>query len=416
MKIIKLSSVIVLLAALLFSCQKEYSFEKVITPAGTWEFNDSSKQYIGNMDTAYIQTIAPSTKIMSLMGRTANGQQSFRLHLYAIDSFTVGTYKASLSQTDFKYYTATKNIYQADQFIGEFIVVVTALGNNQITGTFSGTSQDSTGAIKQLTLGKFTSRINLSGNGTGGGGGTAVGTLGASAGTCTPTSAIGTYTQGVALTSGNTVTVTVTVTAPGTYTIATNTVNGVSFSKTGTFTTTGVQTVTLNGTGLPINSGNQTFTVTFGSSTCNFPINFGAGTPPATGTLGGSPGNCTTATQAGTYTQGIALTSANTVTVQVNVTTVGAYTISTNTVNGVSFTNSGTFTTTGPQNVILTGSGTPTSSGVQNFIVTFGSSLCTFSITFGSGTTPPAGDYFPLTLGSNWTYGLEGGTPSDSLN
>ncbi|HEV8079756.1 MAG TPA: hypothetical protein VGP43_03520 [Chitinophagaceae bacterium] len=414
MKILKLSSVIVLLAALFFSCQKEYSFEKVITPAGTWEFNDSSKQYIGNMDTAYIQTIAPSTKIMTLMGRTANGQQTFLLHLYATDSFTVGTYKASLSQTDFQYYSTAKNIYQADQFIGEFIVVVTALGNNQITGTFSGTSQDSSGAIKQLTLGKFTSRINLSGNGTGGGGGgTATGTLGASAGTCTPTSATGTYTQGVSLTSGNTVTVTVTVTTPGTYTIATNTVNGVSFSKTGTFTTAGVQTITLNGAGTPINSGNQTFTVTFGSSTCNFPINFGAGTPPATGTLGGSPGSCTTATQAGTYTQGTALTSANTVTVQVNVTTVGAYTISTNTVNGVSFSNTGTFTATGVQNVVLNGTGTPVNSGVQNFIITFGSSTCNFSITFAAGTPLPP-DYFPTTLNSNWTYAI-GSTPTDSI-
>jgi hypothetical protein len=232
------------------------------------------------MDTAYIQA-SGTTKTLSLIGRTADGQQNFRLNLFAIDSFTVGTYKASLSQTDFQYFAQGKNIYQADQFIGEFIVVVTALGNNQITGTFSGTSKDSTGAIKQLTLGKFTSRINLSGNGTGGGGGgTAVGTLGASAGTCMPVTNTGTYKQGMALTSGNTVTVTVTVATPGTYTIATNTVNGVTFLKTGTFTTTGVQTVTLDGTGMPLNSGSQNFTVTFGSSTCSFPINFEAGTPP----------------------------------------------------------------------------------------------------------------------------------------
>ena len=410
MKTLKIQSLIVILAVLFFSCQKEFSLEAIITPAGTWQFNDSTKLYTGNIDTAYIETTG-TTKILNLAGKSADGQQKFLLHLKATDSFTVGTYKASLFQSDFQYYTQAKNIYQADQFIGEFIVTITAIGNNNITGIFAGISEDSLSALKPLTLGKFTSRINLSSNGTGGGGtGSASGTLGASAGVCTPITTGGTFTQGVTLTATNTATVSVTVTTIGTYTISTNTVNGVSFSKTGTFTTTGLQTVILNGSGVPVSSGNQNFAVTFGSSTCNFTINFAAGAAPATGTLGGSPGSCTPVTPAGTYMQGVALTATNTVLVQVNVATVGAYTISTTTVNGVSFTGTGTFTTTGLQNVILTGTGIPTGSGIKNFAVTFGTSTCNFSITFSAVT-----DYFPTTVNSFWAYGKQGGVPSDSF-
>ena len=418
MKTLKTSSLFLLLAALFFSCQKEYSLEGIVTPAGTWQFNDAAKLYTGNIDTAFIET-AGTTKTLNLVGKSSDGKQNFLLRIIGTDSITVGTYKASLFQTDFQYYIQSKTLYEADGILvgaGEFSVTITAIGNNNVTGIFSGDSQDSTGAMKPITLGKFTSRINLSTNGTGGGGGTgaAVGTLLSAAGVCTPITTGGTYTQGVALTSTNTATVRVTVNTVGTYTISTNTVNGVSFSKTGTFTATGAQSVILNGTGTPVNSGNQNFTVTFGTSTCSFTVNFGAGTAPATGTLGGSPGSCTSFTPAGTYTQGIALTSANTVQVQANVATVGSYTISTNTVNGVSFSKTGTFTATGLQNVTLTGTGTPVNSGSQNYTVTFGSSTCNFSITFLPGTAP-VGDYFPTTINSYWAFGLEGGTPSDSF-
>jgi hypothetical protein len=102
-------------------------------------------------------------------------------------------------------------------------------------------------------------------------------------------------------------------------------------------------------------------------------------------TLGGSPGNCTPAVFAGTYTKGVALTTTNTVTVQVNIGSVflgGVYAAVTNTVNGVSFSGFGTLP--GMQNLILTGTGTPTNSGAQTFTVTLGANLstCTFSLNF----------------------------------
>lgn len=283
MKILKASSLLILFATLFFSCQKEYSLEHVVTAAGTWEFKDSTKLFAGNIDTAYIDATG-ATRIMTLQGKSSDGAQTFLLHLYATDSFTVGNYKASLSQTDFAYYTQAKTFYTADQStfpLGEFTVVITAIGNNSVTGTFSGASEDSTGALKPLTLGKFSSRINLSGNGTGGGGsGSASGVLGVSAGSCTPYTPSGIYTQGITLTSSNTVGVTVTVTTPGSYVISTNTVNGVSFSSSGTFTTVGTYNVILTGSGTPVSSGPQNFAVTFGASTCNFSITFLPGTAP----------------------------------------------------------------------------------------------------------------------------------------
>jgi len=102
---------------------------------------------------------------------------------------------------------------------------------------------------------------------------------------------------------------------------------------------------------------------------------------PDPGSLGGSPGNCTTATFAGTYAKGIALTAANTLTVQINVATAGTYTVSTNTVNGVTFSGTGALST-GLQNVTIQGTGTPTNSGAQVYTVTFGNSSCSFTLTY----------------------------------
>jgi len=77
----------------------------------------------------------------------------------------------------------------------------------------------------------------------------------------------GNYPVGVALTAANTLTLKLTVTAVGTYNITTSTVNGYNFSKSGSFTTTGAQTITLPGTGTPVATGINTFTVTFGTTT-----------------------------------------------------------------------------------------------------------------------------------------------------
>ncbi|MEI9958835.1 MAG: hypothetical protein WDM90_21555 [Ferruginibacter sp.] len=92
-------------------------------------------------------------------------------------------------------------------------------------------------------------------------------------GTCTNFLLAGVYTAGVATNSSNTVTLKVTVLTPGTYTITTPTVDGITFSGTGTFTTATSTTVVLtaSGTPTPANSGPFTFTMGGGSG-CSFTL------------------------------------------------------------------------------------------------------------------------------------------------
>ena len=278
MRIIRLLLLIVITCPLFWSCQKEYSLEgsNIKLPAGTWQFNDSAKLFKGTMDTAYIDTTAP-TRVLNLLGTSLSGLEAFSIRLYSIDSFTVGTYKASLSQSEFNYSSSTGLVYQSDLLTGEFIVTINVLSNNRITGIFSGMSKDSAGNSKQITLGKFTSAIKLRSVATGN---SASGSLGVTAGSCTPVTISGIFTQGIVLDPSNTVQVQVTVSTPGTYTISTNTINGVSFKKSGSFASAGIQNVVMTGVGMPVNAGSQNFTVTFGASVCNFSITFLAGTPP----------------------------------------------------------------------------------------------------------------------------------------
>jgi hypothetical protein len=106
-----------------------------------------------------------------------------------------------------------------------------------------------------------------------------MGTLKDSLGDCDSMSLNGTYTEGQALTSTNTVVVAVNVTVPGTYKIATDTVNGFSFIDSGFFAAAGTYLVTLEGSGTPILPIASDFTVTFGSSFCDFTVTVAPGTP-----------------------------------------------------------------------------------------------------------------------------------------
>ncbi|VFA41426.1 Uncharacterised protein [Chryseobacterium indologenes] len=72
----------------------------------------------------------------------------------------------------------------------------------------------------------------------------------------------GVYKVGTALTASNTITLPVNVSAMGSYTVVTNTVDGISFSGSGTFTATGNQNITLNGTGTPTSTSVKTLTIT----------------------------------------------------------------------------------------------------------------------------------------------------------
>jgi len=244
------------------------------------------------------------------------------------------------------------------------------------------------------------------------------GSLQNSAGDCLSKKVGGTYTATKSLADSNYIDVTIDVTQAGHYTVYTDTVNGYFFSGSGTFSTVGSNSVRIKGFGTPVSEGTNDFTVFYDSSFCSVPVIV----LPSTGGSGGSAvytlqsngTDCMNAIPAGTYTQGVVLTSANKITIQVNVTKVGTWNVTTSSVAGFSFSGSGTFTATGVQSITLTASGTPNASGSQVFPVTVGTSSCSFTITVAAGTNPPpSGDYFPLTQNSYWTY--DDGAGSDTL-
>jgi hypothetical protein len=199
------------------------------------------------------------------------------------------------------------------------------------------------------------------------------GTLGGAPNACAPITVNGTYTQNTALGAGNTVQVQITTSAVGPYSITTDTVAGIYFNTSGT-STGAAQTITLNGFGTPNATGAKTFTVKFGTSSCTFQVTINA--PAATAWVP----DCSTATPAGLYETNLQLNCSNTVTVDVNVTQPGAYTITTNTVNGMTFSASGTFAAAGPATVTLVGSGTPgATSGNYTFQMP-GTTSCNFDV------------------------------------
>ena len=122
----------------------------------------------------------------------------------------------------------------------------------------------------------------------------------------------------------------------------------------------------------------------------------GTGTPIATYTIG-TGGSCANTTINGNYNEGFALDASNTVTLDATVTNVGAWNITTNTLNGYSFSGSGTFSTTGTVQLTLDGSGTPVTAQTDNFTATTnaGGGTCTFSVTVV--TVPTCGS--PISYG-----------------
>lgn len=184
---------------------------------------------------------------------------------------------------------------------------------------------------------------------------------------CSDTQVMGSYVQNRDLTSSNYLSVTVNVTKIGNYTITGTTTNGYNFYGTGVFLNTGVQTVQIPGQGTP--AAIQTDTVELSANgtdvTCMPAVMINVLSPAGTYTM-----SCGNATVNGVYKVGTALTASNTITLPVNVTVLGSYTVTTNTVDGISFSGSGIFTSTGNQNITLSGTGSPTSTSVKTLTIT----------------------------------------------
>lgn len=226
------------------------------------------------------------------------------------------------------------------------------------------------------------------------GGPSAVFTYAGAPANCTAPAINGTYFNGIALGSNNYVDLAVNVTTPGAYTVITNTTNGISFSGSGVFTATGAQVVRLIGSGTPSSTGS--FSYTPSNNGCSFNITVTPPAPPATFTYNGAPGNCTAPAINGTYTAGTALNSTNTIVLGVNVTVVGSYSVSTNSSNGVVFSGSGVFASTGANTITLTSNNTPSAVGSFDYTPTGG---CTFSITYTGGGGGGGTDFLKCTIG-----------------
>ncbi|MDN3695286.1 hypothetical protein QWZ06_25135 [Chryseobacterium tructae] len=184
---------------------------------------------------------------------------------------------------------------------------------------------------------------------------------------CSATQAMGSYVKGKDLTNSNYLNVKVNVTKVGNYTISGTTSNGYNFYGTGVFLNTGIQTLQISGQGNPQNI--QTDEVALNGNgidvTCTPPVSITVLSPAGSYTM-----SCGSATVNGVYKVGTALTASNTITLPVNVSALGSYTITTNTVDGISFKGSGTFTATGNQNVVLQGTGSPSSTTIKTITIT----------------------------------------------
>ncbi len=249
-------------------------------------------------------------------------------------------------------------------------------------------------------------------------GGIAVFSMVSNGGSCTAVLS-GNYYSGVTLGNTHTVQLQVDVTTPGIFSLQTNTRTGILFSASGSFADTGIQTITLTGSGTPDSVGDFPFTPEIPSS-CTFIVSVQKQqTILADYTLTGAPNQCTNAKINGQYLTGNAMTGGNYVVLNVDVRAPGDYTIRTDTLNGISFSASGTFTKTGPQTVTLAGSGYPTNA--QNLVFTpqgNNGSGCAFNLTIlNSG--PPA--TYVIVSGQNLCVGTAAGaytagTPLSAAN
>ena len=115
--------------------------------------------------------------------------------------------------------------------------------------------------------------------------------------TCGNAQVQGTYQAGTALNTTNTVAMQVNVTTPGTYSISTTAVNGMTFSAQGTFSATGTQPVTLSAAGTPGVARTDSIPITAGSTTCKFGV---VVNPAASGNVNTSTWSFTQGTK--TYT------------------------------------------------------------------------------------------------------------------
>jgi hypothetical protein len=188
---------------------------------------------------------------------------------------------------------------------------------------------------------------------------------------------VGLYQAGLATTANNWVDLAVDVTVAGSYNITASSTanNNISFSGIGTLPI-GAGVVRLIASGTPAVQGNFNYTVSLGTSTCNFSVAYGASAPVAVYSVP----SCAAIAASGTYTAGTAVTASNTINIPVIVNTSGTYSITATTTNGtLAFSGSGTLTA--PAGFItLNATGIPANAGNLVVALQLAGSICSVTI------------------------------------
>jgi|GEM_PF-1069970 len=281
-KIIASISAVIVLGLLIVSCKKELSYEgAVVTPVNSaWQFKQDSTQFSGTFDTVGIIKTGAVFSLVYASGPSAQLSETFELTL--IGPITAGgTYKSTNATAVWTYYKNGFPMYESvtgDSSV-VFTVAITSITDSTVIGTFSGKVHNANLDTVTIKEGKFSGRTlpiiivpTVS-----------AGTLGTTADSCTGATIAGKYKKGVALTTTNTVTVSVNVSTIGSYSIGTDTIKGIYFNKTGSFTSTGAQSLTLQGVGTPIDSAAAAkFTVKYGASACKFMVKIDTSTAVVT--------------------------------------------------------------------------------------------------------------------------------------
>ena len=229
------------------------------------------------------------------------------------------------------------------------------------------------------------------------------GTLLNISGNCLPKTIMGSFVAGKNTNDSNFIQVSVHVTRGGNFAIASDTVNGFSFSSTGNFADTGLVSIKLAASGTPSATDTSTFIIRYNASICTINVPVTSATPKAIYTLLGAPDTCTPVKVSGGYIKDVSLGADDIVIISVQATTPGSYSISTNEVNGYKFFGSGTVVA-GIQTIKLKSIGAPLAKGTDYFTVTAGGSSCTFAVMVYDPVIVTGTDYFPLTLNSYWLY------------
>jgi len=233
----------------------------------------------------------------------------------------------------------------------------------------------------------------------------------------------GKYYKGVGLNASNTISIPLTVTQEGNYTILATTTNGFQFQASGVFKSEGSYTVTLTGLGAPVNTTNPAPDGTPVIFTCNNePIVCNDVRVPVGSTQISYDISCGDIVVNGSFNKGESLDGSQSITIPIIVENTGTLTITTNTNNGFYFTGSQAIDES-TTSVTIPAIGIPTNAGTFMFnFSTNGANVtsCIFNIqvesTLGTFANPAKSCYTILNEdptkpdGEYWIQQSEGST------